>query len=84
MADIALPRPKTVSASSGHLVTGVAMVGLLMLLFYILASINWSAALSKAERCEVRGAFSNGFSKGFNLRRRACPAESNPFPLGIP
>ena len=50
MADIVLPRPRTVSAPSGYLVTGVAMIGLLLLLFYILVSINWSAVLSKTER----------------------------------
>jgi len=84
MADIVLPRPRTVSAPSGYLVTGVAMIGLLLLLFYILVSINWSAVLSKTERCEVRGAFSDGFSKGFDLRRRTCLTKSDPFPLGIP
>jgi hypothetical protein len=84
MADIALPRPKSVNPPSGHLVTVIGRIGLLMLLFYILASINWSAVLSKAERCEVRGAFNNDFSRGFDIRRRICPAESPLFRLVIP
>jgi hypothetical protein len=82
MADIVFPRPKTVSPPAGHLIAAVGMIGLLMLLFYILASINWSAALSKAERCEVhRGAFGNAFNNAFDTTRRVCPAQSDAMPL---
>ena len=68
MVDVSLPPlPRPIQWPSGRLLTSVALITAMMLLFGILASINWSAVLSKADReCNTRpGPFSSGFSAGF-------------------
>jgi hypothetical protein len=73
MADIAFPGRRTVSPPAGRLITAEGMVGLLMLLFHILTSINWSSVQLGSRRCEIhRGAFSNAFSKEFDVSREDC------------
>jgi uncharacterized membrane protein YphA (DoxX/SURF4 family) len=85
MADIGFPLPKPIGVLPGRLVTASALLAVLMLLFYVLAAINWSAVLSKTDRCRAQaGAFDNGFSNGFLVQRRDCSSQRNALPLGIP
>jgi len=85
MADIAFPLPKSIRIPAGRLIAASGMIAAIVLLFHILISINWSAVLSKTEDCAIhRGAFSRGFSNGFEISRRECPTPSNAMPLGMP
>ncbi len=79
MTDIALPpRTRPVQPPAGRIVRALALVAATMLLFAILASINWSAVLAKTERaCDLRpGPFSSGFGRGFVTYSCEC---SSPF-----
>ena len=82
MTDTAIPIPTTPRLRPRQIVTAVGLVAAAILLFSILASINWSAVLSKAKQCEnQRGAFSSGFSAAFDTDRERCPRQSNALPL---
>jgi hypothetical protein len=62
MTDITLPSPQV-----GGRVTTVLVLVATILALAILASINWSAVVTKTDRtCEARqGPFNSGFSRGF-------------------
>ena len=82
MVDITLPRPRPISAPK-RVLTAVMLFAVALVLFTILQAVNLS--LSKVETCKTeRGAFSLGFSVGFDVKRRDCRSQqSDPMPLGI-
>jgi hypothetical protein len=83
MTDVAIPRP--ISARSGRPITAFMLLAVILLLFAILTSINWSAVLAKTEKCKVLpGPFNSGFSQGFDVRREPCFSQSDAMPLGMP
>ena len=75
MVDVTLPSiVQPIQWSWGRPITPVSLIGATLLLFAILASINWSAVLTKTERkCEaIPGAFRSGFNSGFQIWRCHC------------
>lgn len=83
MADIALRPPQSTPVGA---ITATALIAAIVILTTILIALNWSAVLSRARDCKAEhGAFSSGFSSGFDTDRRACPhPQSDAMPLGMP
>jgi hypothetical protein len=67
MTDVVLPRPTPPFGLMADRL--IKLLALLLLALLVLLGLRWSAILSDSATCERTGAFSPGFSRGFDVSR---------------